>query len=131
MKWLACLLVLAAGLAHAREPAPDSRNEIEQLFAALAASGCEFNRNGTWYDARRASEHLHRKYDYLLRRGMATTAESFIELAATRSSLSGRPYLVRCEGEAPIPSGAWFQRKLQELRAQPPGAGTEHRPVAG
>lgn len=79
-------------------------------------SGCQFNRNGSWHAANEAEEHLRRKYSYLLRKDLITSAESFVELAASRSSISGKPYLVRCGKAAPVQSQAWFLEQLRRLR---------------
>ena len=43
--------------------------------------------------------------------------------AATESSVSGKPYLVRCGGAQPVPSQSWFNDKLKDLRAHAAGAG--------
>ncbi len=70
-------------------------------------SGCEFYRNGTWYDSKTARAHLQSKYEMLAGSGRINSAEDFIDQAATSSgSLSGRPYQVRCGGGEPIASGA-------------------------
>ena len=54
--------------------------------------------------------------DYLLKKGLVTSTETFIELAATKSSISGKPYQVRC-GKAPAQSSqSWFASKLKALR---------------
>lgn len=98
--------------------------EINQLFAALKNSNCEFSRNGSWYSAPKASEHLQRKYDYLQKKGLVTSTESFIELAATKSSMSGKPYEVRCGGAAAVPSQSWFTGKLRALRKGTPASGS-------
>ena len=129
MKFLAItLLLLLSGAANAQNTSPSAR-EINQLFAALESSKCEFNRNGSWYSAQKASDHLHQKYDYLLKKGMVTTTESFIELAATKSSMSGKPYLVRCGVAQPVPSKSWFTGKLKELRGRPAGANNSFKPI--
>ncbi len=83
---------------------------------ALSASGCRFQRNGSWYGATDARAHLQRKYDYLLKKNLADTAEQFIERAASKSSLSGRAYKVKCGGSEQAAS-AWFHRQLQRLRS--------------
>ena len=123
MKTLIAILFVISGLASAEGPSAATSREIDQLFAALQDSGCEFSRNGSWYDAQKATEHLHRKYDYLLKKGLVTTTESFIEGAATESSLSGKPYLVRCGGAQPVPSKSWFNDRLKDLRVRDSGAG--------
>lgn len=124
MKTALTTLVLALALpiaALAQTPSAATTREIGQLFSALQASGCAFSRNGTWYTAQQASDHLRRKYDYLLKKGMLSSAEGFIELAASKSSLSGRPYLVRCGTAPPVQSGRWFSSKLKALRGDQRG----------
>jgi hypothetical protein len=125
----AILLLLVMGIAFAQSPAPAASREINQLFAALENSRCEFNRNGTWHNAQAATKHLQRKYDYLLEKNLVTSAESFIDLAATKSSLSGRPYLVRCGNVQPVPSKSWFTGQLEELRGRPAGADNSFKPT--
>lgn len=99
--------------------APDavSQREIEHLIVQLGASGCEFNRNGTWYPSTAAQSHLQRKYDYLVKKNLVTTAESFIERGGSESSSSGQAYLVKCGNAAPVPSAAWLTAELQRFRA--------------
>ena len=111
---VALLLAIALGSpARAAEPAA----EIDALIQALADSGCEFQRNGTWHGAAQAKAHLQRKYDWLRKRGLADTPELFIERAASRSSASGRTYRVRCPGQVEISSADWFGARLRRLRA--------------
>ena len=116
--WFVLVLigVLASAASWAQAPSPAVAREIEQLFAALEGSNCAFQRNGTWHGPRKASDHLRRKYDFLLEKGAVASTEVFIELAASRSSMSGKPYLVRCGNTAPIPSGRWFNDRLDSLR---------------
>jgi len=114
------LLLLAAGAADAQTP--PAQNEIDSLISALGDSDCRFERNGKWYGAADAKAHLQRKYDWLHKRGLAATPELFIERAASRSSTSGRPYRVRCPGEADQASADWLQAQLRRLRAAAPGS---------
>lgn len=96
---------------------PNAQAEIAGLIAALGASDCRFERNGKWYGAAEAKNHLQRKYDWLRRRDMAATAEQFIERAASASSVSGQPYHVQCPGQAREASADWFRQQLRRLRA--------------
>lgn len=107
--------VFAASQANTATSAQAQR-EIDALIAGLGASGCRFERNGSWYDAATAEAHLRKKYEYLRKRDMADTAELFIERAASRSSMSGQAYRVRCGKDAPVESATWFERKLVEIR---------------
>lgn len=86
------LLALAscAGPALAQVPATAQR-EVGHLLDYVARPDCQFNRNGKWYEGEAAKAHLKQKYDYLAKRGLAPTAEAFIERGATSSSTSGAP----------------------------------------
>lgn len=112
---LALLLAFAGGGAPAT-PAADADADIHALINALAASPCKFQRNGSWYDGTRAAAHLQRKYDYLQKRDQAGTPEQFIDRAASRSSISGRPYRVACPGQPERDAAAWFREQLQAQR---------------
>jgi len=113
------LSLLLSSTAFAQSVPANTTREVGELFTALEHSGCEFFRNGSWYDAQKASAHLHQKYDYLNNRGKITTTESFIELAATKSSMSGEAYMVRCGAGTPVESRVWFTKELKGLRAKP------------
>ena len=88
--------------------------EIEYLLEHVASSGCIFNRNNEDHDAKDAAEHLRLKY----RRGKryATSAENFIDRLASKSSWSGKPYTISCEGVTE-PSGTWLHAALLEYRS--------------
>ena len=118
MSRLALLLALiVAASAQAAAPDAATKKEISYLIEHLAASGCQFNRNGTWYDASRAVSHIKRKYEYLLDKGLVTDTDAFIRLAATESSSSGKPYLVKCGNQPETPGAAWFRAALSEFKA--------------
>ena len=82
----------------------------------MQASGCQFNRNGTWYSASEAKDHLTRKLEYLEGKGSIGSTEQFIDLAASSSSSSGKAYLVKCSNEAPVESKQWLGRQLALIR---------------
>jgi len=111
------LLALAAGAATAAPLPPPARAEVDALLTRLQSSGCEFNRNGSWYAGADAKAHLLKKLDYLEGKDLVKTAEQFIELGASTSSMSGKPYLVRCAGKAPVESAKWLTAELQQVRA--------------
>jgi hypothetical protein len=110
---LACL---AVAVATAGPLPPVAKAEIDGLMSRLEASDCEFHRNGGWYPATEAKAHLLRKLKYLEDRGAVTSAEQFIERAASSSSVTGQPYLVRCGNGTPVQSGTWLLAQLQALR---------------
>jgi hypothetical protein len=115
------VLLLLGGLLTASvgaAPLPASaRAEVDALLSHLQASGCEFNRNGSWYAGADAKAHLLKKLDYLEGKDLVKTAEQFIERGASGSSMSGKPYLVRCAGKAPVESAKWLTAELRQVRA--------------
>lgn len=117
---LLCSIWLLPTALHAA-PTATARAEIELLLADLQSSGCSFERNGDWHDATTAAQHLRRKYEAMVERGMVTTTESFIERGASLSSASGKPYRVRCGEGAPVVSAAqWFDAAVKRRRAAAP-----------
>ena len=89
--------------------------EVDQLLAAVRSSQCQFEREGRQFSGSDAAEHLMQKF----RRGPAApdaSADVFIELAGSASSISGRPYIVHCTGEAPRLSNAWLKSQLKGIR---------------
>ena len=125
MKRLMITLLLGCTLnASAASPLPTAvRAEIDALLQTLSRSDCEFYRNGSWYPGSKAASHLQRKLDYFERKGLVDDAIGFIDAAATRSSMSGEAYQVRCPGVPAEPSAQWLKRKLAQSRA-----GATHSP---
>lgn len=114
---LASLFFLVAVSAQAAPLPPAARAEVDALLTRLQSSGCEFNRNGSWHAGAEAKSHLLKKLDYLERKNLVQTAEQFIERGASASSMSGKPYLVRCASKATVESAHWLKAELQQLRA--------------
>jgi len=114
---LALVLALAAAGAQAAPlPAP-ARAEVDALLTRLQSSGCQFNRNGSWYNGADAKTHLLRKLEYLEKKDLVKNAEQFIDLGASSSSSSGKPYMVKCGSAAPVESKAWLGAELKAIRA--------------
>ena len=53
--------------------------------------------------------------EYLLKKNLVDTSELFIQRAASKSSVSGKPYRVKC-GALELDSAVWFDMQLQRLR---------------
>ncbi len=111
------VLGLAETSAACAAPAKNLQMEVSFLLGYVEGSGCEFQRNGSWYASPAAQEHLRAKYDHLVARDLIQTAEQFIDKAATESSLSGQPYHVRCHGGPPMTSQQWLRDELARLRS--------------
>lgn len=111
-----CLLagLLFAGSAFAGISDTESE-KIEYLKAELLASGCEFERNGKRYDAEQAVSHINKKHDYFM--DEIDSAEKFIELTASKSTMSGKSYYIHCPGSEKTESSVWLHDRLGEFRA--------------
>lgn len=114
MKYLSAALVLLALAFPAGAPA-GTQEEIRHLLHTIEQSGCLFLRNGMRYDSTEALEHIQRKYANV--RSRVNTAEEFIEYAATKSSMTGKAYLVLCEKEE-MPAADWLLAELAEFRRE-------------
>ncbi len=99
------------------EPPAKVQIEVNFLLGYIDGSPCEFYRNGSWHDSKTAQAHLRDKYRYLVARNLVNTTEDFIEKAATKSSLSGEPYEVRCNGGATVTSKQWLREELARFRS--------------
>jgi hypothetical protein len=94
------------------------RHEVQHLLAFVAQSDCTLIRNGSRHDAAEAVEHIRKKYDYF--RDEIHSTEDFIAYSATKSTLSGLPYLVECPGGKTINSSKWLLEELMRYRRQLP-----------
>lgn len=87
--------------------------EIEHLLQYIDTSDCTFIRNGKSHDSKDAGMHIRKKYDHI--KGRIKTTEDFIRYAATKSSMSGRPYQIICDGDK-MATAEWLTRELDRFR---------------
>ena len=92
----------------------DIEQEIQHLFEFISQSDCIFIRNNTEYPAKEARDHMQTKYDYAKR--WVGSAEQFIDRIATKSSISGNRYQVRCQGKL-LYTDMWLKQELAHYRA--------------
>jgi hypothetical protein len=101
--------------AAAAAPSPVEARKIEHLIAAVEQLGdAKFIRNGAAYDAKKAADHLRLKLREAGDR--VATAEDFIRLCGSRSSVSGKPYEIAFDDGKRITSEAFLRAKLKELQ---------------
>ena len=105
--------VLIAGSIAMVHAEADADAEIRALIQAVAESDCEFNRNGSLHSAEAAAAHLELKYSRGKR--YADSAEAFIERLASKSSWSGKPYQMICDGQTQ-PTRDWLTATLLKMR---------------
>jgi hypothetical protein len=113
--------VLLPSIAYAESPSMTLAQQIDHLIGFIEESPCGFIRNGTEYDGAAAADHVRQKYVYYRDRDRIHSVEDFIDLAATKSALSGKPYQIRCPGQPVRPAAAWLRAELQSLRAKAGG----------
>jgi hypothetical protein len=102
-------LIFSADVAMA-----DLRGEIEHLLDFVASTNCEYERNGNSYSGSKAREHIERKYKYF--KDEIETAEEFILLSATKSTMSGKKYRIHCPDSEVIFANDWLLGELQLYR---------------
>ena len=95
---------------------PESRHEVEHLISFVSNTSCQIERNWISHNGDEAITHIQQKYDYF--RDDIKTTEQFIEYSATKSTMTGRDYLVKCTGHSPIKTRDWLVQELQKYRAQ-------------
>jgi Family of unknown function (DUF5329) len=90
------------------------KKKIEFLLSSVEnLKGAKFIRNGSEYDdGKAAAAHLRMKLKNA--GGRVQTADDFIRLCASKSFLSGKPYMIRLSNGKTITSEKYFQEKLKE-----------------
>ena len=100
----------------AAAPDPVEARKIGQLIAAVEQlQNAKFIRNGTAYDAGKAADHLRLKLREAGDR--VASAEDFIVLCGSRSSVSGKPYEIVFDDGRRITSEAFLRAKLKDLQS--------------
>jgi hypothetical protein len=95
---------------------PDNTDrEIRHLLAYIAGAECRFIRNGKEYGPEEARKHIQKKYEYA--RSRIKTTEDFIRGVASKSSMSGKPYKVRCNDQTML-CADWLGAELKRLRQE-------------
>ena len=116
LKWIAFLLLYSIGFAgFAQSISNGEQQKIEFLKTELANSNCSLERNGKRYNAKKALKHINRKHEHF--EDEIDSASKFIELTATQSSMSGKPYFIIC-GDNQVESAIWLSKKLSEVQNQ-------------
>lgn len=95
---------------------PAHNQEIQHLIEFVEISECRFKRNGKWHESHQAAAHIEKKYKYVAKRGRINSTEDFIKYAASKSSMSGKPYLVQCGDGEPMHCSRWLSGELAAYR---------------
>jgi hypothetical protein len=104
------ILALFTGAVSAQDNI--EKKKIEFLISSVEnLKGAKFIRNGSEYDGKEAAAHLRMKLQNVL---VVETADDFIRLCASQSSISGKPYMIRLSDGKTIKSEEYFRKKLKE-----------------
>ena len=96
---------------EARGEKENTQQVIEFLINTVAQSNLTFVRNGQSHTCSEAAAHMRQKYEYF--GSKIKSPEDFICNCASKSLLSGKPYLVET-GQGQIPVEKWLSEKLVE-----------------
>jgi len=94
----------------------DYKTEIAHLLEYVKTTECKYIRNGTYHDGVKAATHIKSKYDYF--KNDIASAEDFIRLSATKSTMFGNKYYIKCSGSPKIESRVWLLQELERYRKQ-------------
>lgn len=111
---IAAVLALLWGSAARADPLDD---EIAHLIDFVRHSPCTFIRNGSAFTGGEAADHIQEKYEHF--KSEIDTVEDFIDRAASKSILSGKPYEVRCDGKT-ITAADWIRAEDAAYQAKHP-----------
>ena len=105
------ILAIFSGVAKAQDNI--EKKKIDFLLSSVEnMKGAKFIRNGTEHDGKEAAEHLRMKLQKA--GGKVQTADDFIRLCASKSIISGQPYMIRSSDGKTINSEQYFREKLKE-----------------
>ncbi len=106
------LLFCAAPL-FAADP---QEEEIDHLIAFVRDASVRFIRNGKEHSGVEAAEHMQKKREHFAKK--IDSAERFIELAASRSLVSKKPYQVQLADGRTLTSSEWLLAELARYRSE-------------
>jgi Family of unknown function (DUF5329) len=87
---------------------------IKYLLDYVAKSDATFIRNGQTHTPQEAVDHIKAKYAHF--KSEIKTPEDFIRLSASKSLLTGQPYMVRTSDGKEMPLNVWLTDALKKHR---------------
>jgi hypothetical protein len=87
---------------------------INYLIDYVGKSDATFIRNGQKHTPQEAANHIKAKYEHF--KSEIKTPEDFIRLSASKSLLTGQPYLVRTVDGKEMHLDAWLTEALKKHR---------------
>jgi hypothetical protein len=113
--WLVTmLLVVVSPWSMAARQAEDLDMTVQYLITYVKESDVTFERNSSRYTGREAAEHINKKYLHF--KDDIDTPEKFIEICATGSLMTGKPYFIITGQGEQLPSAEWLNTELSIYR---------------
>ncbi len=89
--------------------------EIDHLLNYVKNTKCLYERNGDRHSGVDAHKHISKKYEYF--KDDILSAEDFIRLSASQSTVSGKKYHIICPDKKRVESGKWLLKELHRYRS--------------
>ena len=115
------VLIAIAGIfmlvksAQADVPKPQ-KAEVAHLLLFVANTNCVVIRNGDEHKGPEAVKHIKKKYKHFKKKIDST--EDFIRLSASKSTMSGKAYQVKCPTLEVITTEQWLLKELAAFRVK-------------
>ena len=110
------ILIASFVVAGPAKSAESLDQTISYLIECIASSKATFIRNGTPHTPAEAAAHIKAKYAHF--KTEIKTPEDFIRLSASKSLLSGKPYLVRLPDGREMHLDGWLTDALKRRRSE-------------
>jgi Family of unknown function (DUF5329) len=111
------IFILLSALLLSLQAAPSESLDqtIAYLLDYVGKSNATFIRNGESHTSAEAIAHIRAKYQHF--KSEIETPEDFIRLSASKSLLTGKPYVVRTPDGKEMRLDAWLTKALNAHRA--------------
>jgi len=108
------LLSMLVSTALAGQQTEDLDATVNYLISYVREADVTFERNTTRYSGAEAAQHIESKYRHF--KDDIDTPEKFIELCATGSLMTGKPYFIITAQGGQLPSSDWLHTVLAHYR---------------
>ncbi len=108
------LVMFTSAIAVGQNEKLSESQKIEQLIGSIEnLAHARFQRNGSYYTAKAAADHLRMKWKKA--GGRIRTARDFIDKIASASSMTGKPYTIRWDDGNEIATSQYLYGQLEKL----------------
>jgi Family of unknown function (DUF5329) len=105
---LLAILLAHGSISLAADDGDKEKQKIEAALVRMEKSDLTFVRNDTEHDGAAAAAHLRTK---LKQAGdQVKTFDDFVDKVATKSSISGKPYLVKMKDGSTVELAKWLRQ---------------------